>query len=318
MSEIYGGEVSSSEVSSGSGEVSGDNSASSSGEVNTSEVSEVENTSEVTEDEVDDDFSSELDDSYSSYMEAGKISDFEKEESDEVEKRKETAEAEEAGDPDTSFEQELDGKYSDYLNGEHTSEELRENDEGIDAVEDVKEEPDDIDSELDKKYNEYIDEGGKDAENIEAKQGELSDAGRAELKEETGWSDEVVDSVDTYEQAEIYKNADLHEDNINGRECLVKEIDYDYVDEKTGMTNRELMAKGRSPYDAKTGEKIELHHMGQEYDAPFAELTENSEHGDGNHSILHPKTEGSWRNDETLEAQYNKEKREHWKTRSGG
>ena len=316
MSEIYGGEISSSEVSSGSGEVSGDSSASSGGEVNTSEVSEVENTSEVTEDEVDDDFPSELDDSYSSYMEDGKISDFEKEETDELEESNETSETEEVGEPDESFEQELDGKYSDYLNGEHTSEELSESDDGIDAVEDTKDDADDIDSELDKKYNEYIDEGGKDAESIEDKQGELSDADRAELKEETGWSDEVVDSIDTSEQAEIYKNADLHEDNINGRECLVKEIDYDYVDEKTGMTNRELMAKGRSPYDAKTGEKIELHHMGQEYDAPFAELTENSEHGDGNHSILHPKTEGSWRNDKTLEAQYNKEKREHWKTRS--
>lgn len=318
MSEIYGGEVSSSEVSSGSGEVSGDSSTSSAGEVNTTEVSEVENTSEVTEDEVDDDFSSELDDSYSSYMEDGRISDFEKGKSTEVGESEETSEAEETEEPAESFEQELDSKYSDYLNGEHNSEELSEADEEIDAVEDVKEDPDDIDSELDKKYNEYIDEGGKDAENVESRQGELSDADRAELKEETGWSSEVVDSVDTFEQAEIYKNADLHEDNINGRECLVKEIDYDYVDEKTGMTNRELMAKGRSPYDAKTGEKIELHHMGQEYDAPFAELTENSEHGDGNHSILHPKTEGSWRNDETLEAQYNKEKREHWKTRSEG
>lgn len=318
MSEIYGGEVSSSEASSGSGEVSGDSSASSGSEINTGEVSEVENTSEVTEGEVDDEFSSELDDSYSSYMENGKISDFKKEGSYETEERAETSETEVAGESDESFEQELDSKYSDYLNGEHTSEGLREGDNRIEAAEDMEEDSDDIDSELDKKYNAYIDEGGKDVENMESKQGELSDAGRAELKEETGWSDEVVDSVDTYEQAKIYENADLHEDNINGRECLVKEIDYDYVDEKTGMTNRELMAKGRSPYDAKTGEKIELHHMGQAYDAPFAELTENSEHGDGNHSILHPKTDSSWRNDETLEAQYNKEKREHWKTRSEG
>ncbi len=308
MSEIYGSEVSGSEVSSSSGEVRDDSSTRSSGEVNTGETSEVEDTPEVTENEVDDDFSSELDDLYLTYMEDEKINAFDKEESDEVRESEEMSELDETGEADESFEQELDGKYADYLNGEHTSEELQENSRGMDAVEDTKEDSDDINSELDKKYNEYIDEGGK--------QGELSDTDRAELKEETGWSDEVVDSIDTFEQAEIYKNADLHEDNINGRECLVKEIDYDYVDEKTGMTNRERMAKGRSPYDAKTGEKIELHHMGQEYDAPFAELTENSEHGDGNHSILHPRTEDSWRNDKTLEAQYSKEKREHWKTKS--
>lgn len=293
-----------------SGEVSGDCASGSNGDVNTSEVSEVESPSaEITESNVDEDFSAELDDSYLSYMEDGKINKFEKQETGEVKENDKTTE-----EIDSPFEHEVDSKYSDYFNGKHASNEIDETDDVSELPEDM----DDIEYELDKKYNEYIDEGSKDTENIEDKHGELSDTDRAELKQETGWSDEVVDSIDTSEQAEIYKNADLHEDNINGRECLVKEIDYDYVDEKTGMTNRELMAKGRSPYDAKSGEKIELHHMGQEYDAPFAELTENSEHGDGNHSILHPKTEGSWRNDETLEVQYNKEKREHWKTRSEG
>ena len=117
------------------------------------------------------------------------------------------------------------------------------------------------------------------------------------------------------EQYEIYKKADLHEEEIDGRKCLVKDIDLDYVDPKTGMTNRERMAKGRSPIDAKTEEKIELHHMGQGFDAPFAELCENNEHGDGNHATLHTKTSDSWRNDPELEKQYRGEKEEHWKTR---
>ena len=56
--------------------------------------------------------------------------------------------------------------------------------------------------------------------------------------------------------------------------------------------------------------------MGQSKDAPFAELTENSEHGDGNHSILHPRKEGSWRNDSGAEKQYQTEKNEHWKMRA--
>ena len=77
------------------------------------------------------------------------------------------------------------------------------------------------------------------------------------------------------------------------------------------------MAKGRAPIDVNTGEKIELHHMGQEYSAPFAELCENSEHGDGKHRILHPKMENSWRNDPELDKKYsNVDKPNHWRERS--
>lgn len=145
----------------------------------------------------------------------------------------------------------------------------------------------------------------------------LTDEEKKEIKEETGWSDEIIDHIENMEQYEIYKNAGLHEAEIDGRKCLIKDIDMDYVDPKTGMTNRELMEKGRSPIDSKTGEKIELHHMGQDYNSPFAELCENSEHGDGNYSILHTKYEDSWRNNPELNNQYkNVDKPNHWKERA--
>lgn len=145
----------------------------------------------------------------------------------------------------------------------------------------------------------------------------LSDADRLKIKEETNWSDGIIDHIENMAQYEIYKSADLHEVEIDGRKCLVKDIDMDYIDPKTGMTNRELMENGRSPIDSKTGEKIELHHMGQDYDSPFAELCENSEHGDGNHSILHTKSEDSWRSDTKLKNQYNNtDKPNHWVERS--
>ena len=140
---------------------------------------------------------------------------------------------------------------------------------------------------------------------------------KATIKEEMGWSDEIIDCIEGMDQYKIYKDANLHEAEINGRKCLIKDIDYDYVDPKTGMTNRELMEKGRPPIDPKTGETIEIHHMGQEYDAPFAELCENSEHGDGKHKILHTKQEGSWRNNPELESRYNNVDRpNHWKERA--
>lgn len=135
------------------------------------------------------------------------------------------------------------------------------------------------------------------------------------IARETGWSSEVINSIANMDQYNIYKNAKLHEVEINGRKCLCKDIDYDYVDPKTGKTNRELMADGRSPIDSKTGEKIELHHMGQKYDAPLCELCENSEHGDDNHVILHPE-KSSWRQDKVLNNRFNNTDRpNYWKNR---
>ena len=152
--------------------------------------------------------------------------------------------------------------------------------------------------------------------------GDVGDVSKQKLMNDTlsdsylDWDNRITDNIANNEQLDIYRRADLEQVEINGRPCLIKDIDYDYIDEKTGMTNRELMAKGRSPIDAKTNERIELHHMGQNFDSPFAELTENSEHGDGNHKILHPKNVNSWRNDNELKKEYQKEKMNHWITRS--
>lgn len=145
----------------------------------------------------------------------------------------------------------------------------------------------------------------------------LSDEEKIKIKEESGWSDEVVNFIKSWKEYEIYKNANLHEAEVNGRKCLVKSIDLNYIDEKTGLTNKELMAKGRSPIDVKTGEKIELHHMGQSFEGPFVELTENSEHGGKNHSILHDNSIESFRRNPELKNQYqNHEKPNYWKSRA--
>lgn len=166
------------------------------------------------------------------------------------------------------------------------------------------------------KQQEEAAEKGKEAdESSEVKEG-LTDEEKQKIKEETGWSDEIIDAIENMDQYEIYKNAGLHEAEINGRKCLIKDIDMDYVDPKTGMTNRERMERGLSPIDSKTGEKIELHHMGQKFDAPFAELTETSEHGDGKHKTLHTSTEDSWRNDPEKNKEYNNQRREHWEQRA--
>jgi len=146
----------------------------------------------------------------------------------------------------------------------------------------------------------------------------LTDEQKIQIKQETGWADEVVDHIQNIEQYDkVFKNANLKEVKIANRTCLVKtDIDPNYVDPKTGLTNAERMAKGRSLIDYRTGEKIELHHMGQDKDGPLVELCENSEHGDGNHHILHPQTDNSWRHDPGAVADYERERIEHWQERA--
>lgn len=146
-----------------------------------------------------------------------------------------------------------------------------------------------------------------------------AEAVREEINEKSDYSDEVNEKISSVEELEVYQKANLKEENIDGRTCLVRDdIDMEYVDPKSGMTNQELMEKGRAPYDAKTGERIELHHIGQDYDSPLAELTEDTEHGDY-YSALHTKEGESWRNDSQKNNHYNNVERPgHWKSRVKG
>ena len=146
-----------------------------------------------------------------------------------------------------------------------------------------------------------------------------AEAVREEINEKSDYSDEVNEKISSVEELEVYQKANLKEENIDGRTCLVRDdIDMEYVDPKSGMTNQELMEKGRAPYDPKTGERIELHHIGQDYDSPLAELTEDTEHGDY-YSALHTKEGESWRNDSQKNNHYNNVERPgHWKSRVKG
>lgn len=66
-------------------------------------------------------------------------------------------------------------------------------------------------------------------------------------------------------------------------------------------------------FDSPEGE-IQLHHIGQEYSAPFAELT-IAEHNSNSH-LLHNSHEDSWRRKQGLETAFEKERAKYWKKRS--
>ncbi len=143
---------------------------------------------------------------------------------------------------------------------------------------------------------------------VESKDTGLTEAQKAEIKESTGWSDEIIDSISSYKEYEVLKNADLQEVEINGKKVLIRnDIDWDQVDEK-GRTNSERIKKGLAPLD-KNGNSIELHHIGQHKDSPLAELT-TSEHDMVPHNTTQ-KTEVH-----TSENNWDSQRKDHWKARS--
>ena len=150
----------------------------------------------------------------------------------------------------------------------------------------------------------------KESTEVESEKKELTAEQKKEIKEKTGWSDEIIDSIGSMDEAEIYMKANLVETEINGKKCLIRnDIDIDQKDED-GITNRERMERGRPPI-TKNGEEVELHHIGQKPDSPLAELTMEEHRGAGNDTILHDKTKET----EIDRNEFGKERREHWKDR---
>ncbi|MCA9765244.1 MAG: HNH/ENDO VII family nuclease [Carnobacterium sp.] len=131
------------------------------------------------------------------------------------------------------------------------------------------------------------------------------------IKEDSGWSDKIVESIHSMKEYTIYQEADLKEVQIGDQPCLTKQdINTDQIDEK-GRTNSERLTKGLPPLD-KNGSSIELHHIGQKSDSPLAELTIKEHRGIGNDAILHDKTKMS----EIDRSSFGNERKKHWIERS--
>jgi hypothetical protein len=140
----------------------------------------------------------------------------------------------------------------------------------------------------------------------------LTEEQKIDLHAETGWSENVIDSINSPEEAQIYKNAGLQETEVNGKEALVRDIDPDLADDD-GITNKDRMERGLAPIDS-NGEKIELHHIGQREDSPLAELTTSEHRQGGNDTILHDKTKETEVHGEGNN--WDKERQDYWKARA--
>ena len=132
-----------------------------------------------------------------------------------------------------------------------------------------------------------------------------------DLKEKTGWPDSILNEIRTEDEAQIYQDANLEVETIEGKDCLIR-TDIDYNQEIDGQTNLERMKQGKCPY-SKDGQKIELHHIGQNPDAPLAELTQTEHRGPKNDMTLHDKTIDETKIDRE---KFREERENHWKARA--
>ena len=125
--------------------------------------------------------------------------------------------------------------------------------------------------------------------------------------EQLDWSFETISYIETMQEYKIYKEADLEQKQVGEKIGLTRnDIDFDQKDE-FGWTNKERIEAHLSPI-SKDGETIELHHIGQKADSPFAELTRDEHRGQGNDTILHDKNITS----EIDRVEFHKEKKEYW------
>lgn len=128
--------------------------------------------------------------------------------------------------------------------------------------------------------------------------------------ENPDWTFKTIDNIKTIDEYKVYKAADLDECKVGEKAGLIRDdIDFNQKDE-FGRTNSERIKSSLSPI-TKSGEIVELHHVGQNPDSPLAELTRDQHRGVGNDTILHQKDIESRIDRE----EFQKEKSQYWKTR---
>lgn len=147
----------------------------------------------------------------------------------------------------------------------------------------------------------------------------LTSEEKQRIKMETGWSDEIIDHISSMAEYEVYKKAGLVEADVGGKKCLIRsDIDWNQKD-AMGRTNRERVEA--KPPDGplapitKNGETVELHHIGQHQNSPFAELTQVEHRGKGNNTVMHDTTKSE---SEINRSVFNDEKKEYWQARANG
>lgn len=134
-----------------------------------------------------------------------------------------------------------------------------------------------------------------------------------EINSVSPYSIEINKYIRRPEELEIYKSCNLTETVIT-RRTLIYPVDISYK-YGGGISNLERMLNGDSPRDALTGEVIELHHIGQRFDSPFAELPRLTHCSTKTYRLLHDSSIESWRINKRLITLTQQESIKYWKIR---
>lgn len=151
--------------------------------------------------------------------------------------------------------------------------------------------------------------GAKEAAGLKwATSGGLSMDEVATIQQESKYPLDVIKSIKSMDEYNVYKSAGLEAKMVGNKTALVQKIDLSLVNEK-GMTNLQRMEKGLAPIDA-DGRMYELHHINQENGGTLAVLTQDQHRGKGTFSLLHK----VW-NDSTVDhgSGWAKTKSDFWK-----
>lgn len=108
-----------------------------------------------------------------------------------------------------------------------------------------------------------------------ARGGDLTMNQIALIQKESRYTSEVIRQFRNMDEYNVYKKAaDLKPKMVDNRLALVKDIDVNYIDPETGLTNLERMRRGMAALDPETGTAYELHHIGQKMNSTLAVLTQ--------------------------------------------
>lgn len=108
----------------------------------------------------------------------------------------------------------------------------------------------------------------------------------AAIQKESKYPLDVIKQFSSPEQFEVCQKAGLTADMVSGKTALIRNIDLNFKDEATGLTNLERMQKGLAALDP-SGKPYELHHIGQHADSTLAILTQEEHRLGDSYQIWH-------------------------------
>lgn len=155
----------------------------------------------------------------------------------------------------------------------------------------------------------------KQRELLERRRKQVNDNKAQSVRKLSEYSDHITNYISSAEELHYYQALGLEEAYIT-RYALIRSIDFNMPD-VFGRTNRERISDGLSPVAfAGTQISFTLHHIGQKFTSPFAELIREIEHAQSEEfSFLHPNgCKKGWRNERTT-TEFDIQRREYWQRR---